>query len=242
MADISITCPKCNSVTIASEFVDDANLKCTSCGAMLEKPGALEQAAKNGAASVGITKPAVKHSLRLAKDRKVYDKPEDAGDAAEVKSLKDIIAQTESSGGKGKLELRPEVKVKTSKINHAVVAGFLFLVLGGGMGYLRYGGVLPDNIMEMSVQYSWIVFLVFHFMIVLKAMTDNMMQGILSLLVPGYSLYYLFSISDDFYLRAILAGVLVGIGEDAALMLKEHAGTLTGIVNGFIAGGGGDIR
>jgi hypothetical protein len=69
-----------------------------------------------------------------------------------------------------------------------------------------------------------------------------MLQGILCLFIPGYSFYYLFGVTDEFYLRAIVAGLLVGIGQDAAIQLKEHAGHITGAVNDFISGGGGKIR
>lgn len=237
MADISITCPKCGAVTTVSEFVDAAKLKCISCGAQLEKPGGLEQAAKQAAAASKT--PTVKHNLRLAKRRREEEGGDDAK-SSEGSSLENIIAKPDAEQ-EDKLGLRPEVKEKKG-VNHAILAGLLFLVLGGGMGYLRYGNVLPPNIMQMSADYAWLVVIGINILITLKAMTDSMMQGILCLFIPGYSFYYLFGVTDEFYLRAIVAGLLVGIGQDAAIQLKEHAGQIFGTISHFISSGGGDIR
>jgi len=234
MADINITCPECDTVTVVSEFVDDANLKCISCGITLKKPGAYESGVtdESGKKSPG---PETVKRLRMAKENKEYQERK----AKEKESLRNIMVGSDEDKDVSGLDLRPEVKAKTG-ISHAMIAGLLFLVLGGIMGYLRYGGILPENIMEMSLKYSWIIFLLFHFVIVLKAMTDNMMQGILSLLIPGYSLYYLFAVSDEFYFRAIVAAVLIGIGQDAAVKLKVHAANIFDSASEFISSGGGE--
>ena len=79
-------------------------------------------------------------------------------------------------------------------------------------------------------------------MLVIKAMSDSMMQGILCLFIPGYSFYYLFLVTDEFYLRAIVAALLVGIGQDAAIELQAHAADIAKSINHFMASGGGDIR
>lgn len=240
MADINITCPKCQSETTISEFVDASNLKCHSCGATLEKPGGLIQAATKETNSDGTTPPAGKSKLRVKRRKKEPLITEPNAGA----SLKDIVNQAGNYDVNNveKIKLHPKVKNKENHINHATIAGLLFLVLGGAMGYLRYGNILPDKYLDISVQYSWIVLLVFHGAITLKALTDNMMQGILCLLVPGYSLFYLFAVSDNFYLRAIFAGLLIGIGLDAAAELKVRAGALAKIAGDFIASGGGNIH
>ena len=238
MADISITCQKCGTKTTISEFADDSNLKCNSCNEALEKPGGLVQdATKHKTADIVAPIPS-KSKLRVVRRKKK------TAEAESQSSLKNIVEEAESNNDEtgDKLKLRPKVKAKKSGINHTILAGLLFLVLGVGSGYLRYGDLLPDNIIVLSVQYSWIVFLVFNVMITLKAMTDNIMQGILCLLIPGYSLFYLFAISDNFYLRATVAGILIGIGQDAAVELKVRAGAIAAVANEFIASGGGDIR
>ncbi len=243
MPDIDLTCPDCSTVTTLSEFVNESKLICRKCKKKLQKPGALAAAVAAAAAKnehAEFTPPAPTQSgLRLAKRKRDYIEP--AVDAVSV--METLRAKQPHTAEDQDLELRPQVEENRSRINHAAIATAIFVVLGGGMGYLRYGGnVLPPDILDMSIEYSWIVFLVFHAFVVLKSMTDNMLQGILCLLVPGYSLFYLFTISDNFYLRAVLAGLLVGIGQDTAAQLSAHAAVISGIVKGFIAGGGGDIR
>lgn len=242
MPDIDLTCPDCETVTTLSEFVDESKLICRKCKKQLQKPGALAAAVAANAAKGRkneFTPPVPTQSgLRLAKRKREYTDP--SAEAASV--LETIAAKHPHNAEDQDLELRPQIEDNKSHINHAAIASGIFVILGGGMGYLRYGEVLPPDILAMSIEYSWIAFMAFHAMIVLKAITDNMLQGILCLLVPGYSLLYLFTISDDFYLRAVLAGLLVGIGQDSAVQLSAHAAVIGGTIHGFIAGGGGDIR
>jgi hypothetical protein len=238
VADIAITCSQCSTITTVSEFADSGKLQCRECGKQLEKPGALATAlAKHEQLEKGSPSPAKKSGLRLANRKHATPPPED-----EPTVDKPIIPPPDPINQRDTLELRPEIKDDKRRINHAAVAGSIFVVLGSAMGYLRYGGVLPPDVIAMTTEYGWLVVVAFHVMIVLKAMTDSMLQGILCLLVPGYSLFYLFGVSDDFYLRAILAGVLVGIGQDAAIKLSGYAAQAGDVVHSFIAGGGGDIR
>jgi len=247
MADIEITCQKCSTVTTVSEFADDSSLQCRSCGAHIEKPGALATAAaaqQQGEGAEFSSPPPTQSGLRLAKRKREYTAPADGSDEA-LKSIVDAAAAAEDPASQGQdvpLELRPEVKPDTKRVSHAAIAGALFLVLGGTMGWLRYGGGLPPQYLALATKYGWIAVMTFHIIIVLKAMTDGMMQGILCLLVPGYSLFYLFAISDDFYLRAVFGGLLVGLGQDAAVKLNMYAAQIAEVAHGFIARGGGDIR
>ncbi len=238
MADIEITCPQCTTVTTVSEFVDDANLQCRECGKPIEKSGDPKTDAPKQNSDAPPPPAPTQSGLRLAKRKREYTPlPEDADG-----EIAPIVPPPPPEDRSGTLELRPTIKDNKPRINHALIAVALFVALGGGMGYLRYGGILRPDILVLMAEYSWIAFAVFHLMIVAKAMTDSMLHGILSLLVPGYALFYIFTVSDDFYLRAILAGVLVGIGQDAAYTINIFVLDITSIVNGFIAGGGGDIR
>jgi hypothetical protein len=236
MADIEITCSQCATVTTVSEFVDDSNLKCRKCGTPIEKPGNPKTAA--GKPGSDAPPSPTQSGLRLAKREREYTPLPENADGEIVP----IVPPPPPEDRSGSLELRPTIKDDKSHVNHAAIAAALFVVLGGGMGYLRYGGILRPDILVLMAEYAWVVFALFHIMIVLKSMTDSMLHGILSLFVPGYSLFYIFTISDDFYLRAILAGVLVGIGQDAAYKLNIYALEIANYVHAFIAGGGGDIR
>lgn len=240
MADIQITCSKCSAKTTVSEFVDGSNLQCRSCGARLEKPGALAAAAatKGEGAAEFSTPPPTQPGLRLAKRQREYTAP--AGESEDV--LKAIANAQPPPEEETPLELRPEVKPDTRRVSHAAIAAILFVVLGGLMGWLRYGGGLRADYLALAAEYGWIIVMAFHVAIVLKAMTDGMMQGILCLLVPGYSLFYIFAISDDFYLRAVFGALLIGLGQDAAFKLNMYASQVADVAHGFIQRGGGDIR
>ncbi len=242
MADIQISCAKCSAVTTVSEFADATHLHCHACKALIEKPGALTaevctQRKEDGTAPFSAPPP-TQSGLRLAKRKREYTTPDDGADEA-LKSIVDVPA---TQGQDVPLELRPEVKPERSSVSHAAIAGALFLALGGGLGYLRYGGCLRPDLLALSAEYSWIVFLTLHSIVVLKAITENMLQGILCLLVPGYSLFYIFAVSDNFYLRAVFGGLLVGIGQDSAIKLNMYASQIASVAHGFIAEGGGDIR
>ncbi len=241
MPDIAITCSKCETITTVSEFVDETKLKCRKCGGRLEKPGALTAAIARHEATTSTEQPPTptqRGGLRLAKRNREYTPIPKTGD----EPITPIMPIPPPEVQTGSLELRPQIKDDKKHINHTLIASLLFVILGGAMGYLRYGGVLRPHILDMAIEYSWIAFMIFHVMIVLKAMTDSILQGVLCLFVPGYSLFYIFTISDDFYLRAIFAGLLVGIGQDTAFKLNIYALKIINIVHSFIAGGGGDIR
>ena len=75
-------------------------------------------------------------------------------------------------------------------------------------------------------------------LIVLKAFQDSVLQGILCLLIPGYSFVYLFFMSDDFYARAVLGGLLIGMAKDSYLFYEQYALTLYNAINAWLASGG----
>lgn len=125
-------------------------------------------------------------------------------------------------------------------VNHHLISWIIFIVLAGSMAYLRYGGGYlgtPEG-MSMTIQYGPYVVGIFHLFIVLKAFKDSVFQGILCLLVPFYSFYYIFGVSDDFYSRAIIGGVLVGIGQESFLEINRQAQEYISVINRWIARGG----
>lgn len=129
--------------------------------------------------------------------------------------------------------------MKKPIVMHHWFAWLLFLALGGGMWYLRYRAVLPVPYDTWLTQYAPHAVVALHVMIVLLAFRDTVFQGILSLIIPFYSFFYLFLVSDAFYLRALTAGLLIGIGADAAIFFQRKAETTITVVNAWIASGGG---
>ena len=123
-------------------------------------------------------------------------------------------------------------------MSHALLSWLTFLCIGGIMGFVRYSGIADPTYTAMLQVYGPYVVVIFHIVIVLAAFQDSAFQGILCLVIPLYSLYYLFVISDEFYLRAILAGILVGVGQDTAIFFQREGGDIIASVGGWIRSGG----
>ncbi len=123
-------------------------------------------------------------------------------------------------------------------MRNALVSWLVFVLLGAGMWMLRYGDVLDARYLNLLIEYGpWSV-LIIHGALVLMAFQDNIFQGILTLLIPGYSLYWLFAVCDFFLVRAIVAGLMVGIGQDSAAFYQHHFNEIVMIVRRWIESGG----
>jgi len=120
----------------------------------------------------------------------------------------------------------------------ALFSWILFIVIGGAAGFARYGGMLQQEYLDYIPKYGPLLVIALHIVVLLKAFTDQIFHGILCLLVPPYSMYYLLGISDDFTLRAVVAGLLVGIGQDSFLVFQEYGSALYQSISGWIASGG----
>lgn len=118
------------------------------------------------------------------------------------------------------------------------VSWLVFVVFGGIMGFLRYGKVLPGAYLSMLKTYGPWVVLGVYVCLVLFAFKDTVYQGILCVLVPLYAFYYLFMLSDAFLVRALVAGLLVGVGQDSAIFYQDHLTQIVDAVRRWIASGG----
>ena len=105
-------------------------------------------------------------------------------------------------------------------------------------GALRYTEVFSSELIPRILAFGPYAVIAFHILITLKAFKDSIFHGILCLLVPLYSFYYLFLVSDDFYLRAVTGGILVGVAQDSAVYFNEIAQRVIADVSGWIASGG----
>jgi hypothetical protein len=210
MADIQITCTRCFTVATVSEFVDDSALVCRSCGAELTRPSRPDARAKPTMAAT--------RDIGRTDD----EQPSPDGNPIEL-----------WPGGKR----APRHRRKHRALHHWYAFG-LFLALGSLMAYWRYGGGLSPVRLELLRAYAAPALLGLHVLIILKAFEDQVFQGILCLLVPLYSLYYAFGVMDSLYVRALIAAVLIGIGQDAAEVSQLKAFDAIEFVRRWIAKGG----
>jgi len=209
MADVDIVCHDCKTVVTVSEFVDTASVVCRKCGAKLQLPEIIAQRPK----------PTIR-TLKKETDEPVPETP-----AQEWRFHKHVHNE----------ELTGQSAVFTT---HHIGSWIVFVVLGGVMGWLRYGKVMDSGQMAMMREYGPFILLALHIVIVLAAFKHSIFHGILSVLIPPYPYYFLFALSDEFYLRAVVGGFLVGIGQDSFTYIRQGAVVLYNVVTHWIASGG----
>jgi DNA-directed RNA polymerase subunit RPC12/RpoP len=213
MADIDIICPNCSKVMTASEFADPQYLTCPSCGHKIGEKAASSQ-------TTAAHQPLV---FRKQWDVKA-DKPGEPAPPAEWRFHKHTA--------------HSQVEKKT-KMTYAIRSWVIFLVFGGLMAYWRYGShISPQAIAQIRLYGPWIMGVIV-IIITLEAYRDSVFQGVLStLLFFFYPFYYLFAVSDRFYMRAFIAGILIAIGKDSFEVFNEVVVRGVGIVQNWIAHGG----
>lgn len=95
----------------------------------------------------------------------------------------------------------------------------LFLILGGLMAGIRYGGLW--HLRHEFILYGPIVVLALYLVIVGLAFNEDLFSGTLCLLIPGYGFYYLVTKAGRPFFTAIVFGLLAGLGEDAFAALSQ---------------------
>ena len=98
----------------------------------------------------------------------------------------------------------------------------LFVVLAAVCYVLRYRNILSLNNLQLTIDGALIAFACIHLYVITLAFSDDSFQAVLCLLIPFYSLYYLFFLSDAFYLRALVAALAIAFGWDALVFARDH--------------------
>ncbi len=216
MPDIDIACPKCEKHFRVSEFITAESITCPNCNipVPLRAPGEKPEP----------TKPKKKLVLKEIED----PTPEELGEPpAEEWTFSEQMEATRREAPK-------------EKMTHHIASWAIFLVLGGLMGALKYGSIVEADLSTFW-KYSPYIVIAFNLIVVIKALKEDIFQGLLCLLVPFYWVYYLFSVSDDFYMRAVCAGLLVGIAEDSFYFFNDVWMFVYTRVTDWILAGGGEV-
>lgn len=257
MADVTYKCTQCQKTRMVSEFADPDKIVCSDCDIKMisaddappvhaaspseekQPPAKAESSSEAKAETTAPPAPTPKPpkekgKLKLARARvpEPTEEPEPKGKVISKKVL-------EPEGVRAPLELHPKKNKKRKKkgVSHTVWAFCLFAILGTAAFYLRYYTLylLP------YLDYAWIGVLAMHILVTLKALSDDMMQGILCLFIPGWSLFYLI-VSDNYYYKAVIFALLLGIGYDGAYQLLGYVMNILGAIQEFINSGGGETR
>lgn len=222
MADVEVKCEECSAPVTISEYAAMDTISCRSCGSPLRSRSASPTAS-------------VADRLKLKKNEpppvpapgETAAAP--AGDDADEEETWRFQRYIEDS----------RANIKTKPKNTSLLLSWLcFLILAAGMSYARYFNGVPANYVEMIKTYGPYLALGIHFFILLVAFKDTVFQGILCLLIPGYSFFYLFFVSDNFWMRSVSAGLLAGIAYDSVLHYRDFATRLYRVVTDYIASGG----
>lgn len=109
-------------------------------------------------------------------------------------------------------------RIRTRKISMfevKVLPWLVFFILLLVFGWLRHvPGVLAPDIHAMFIQGGVWSLLLLHVSIICLAFGDDAFSGILCFIIPGYSVYYLFTQADQILLKGLVAALMIVFGWD----------------------------
>jgi hypothetical protein len=216
MADVVLTCAACGRQTTVSEYVGAEGLVCDSCGAKLEAPVITRKTPRLGGRPAPAAPPATPTVT--------------TGESA-LKTM--AISRFKQRTRRQKV--RDRRRDKSTAVVMAQTWG-LFAVLAAAFWFVRHKNVLGGILsVDDTVTVALVVLGMLHLSMIAMAFRDEFFQGILCLLIPFYTLYYLLAVSDAFYLRALVGALLVGFGVDAYEFLRDHSYEIYMFVTNWLA-------
>lgn len=226
MADIQTRCPTCGKEMVVSEFAQ--SVVCRTCQASIT-------IASGSAAGVATASKSASEKAKGAPDLKFRSIERTGSRMPEA-----VVASQDLKDAAENVRKRREGSHTGSRdwTNHPAFSWCVFILLGGVMGWMRYGTSLPVEYLDMMTSYGPYLALVLHVLITVRAFEDSILNGALCLLLPPYAYYYLFIISDYFMLRAVVAGCLAGIGWDTFIVVKAQSIAIYQTITTWIASGG----
>ena len=203
MADIIVTCKQCgNNITI-SEFVTAEMITCMKCKEQVPIPARQTDPATASS----------KLKLTLAKPAEPTHSPVPPAlfDRKTNKAIsKNNVQQYLPKGNKRRSRSR---KISTFELK--ILPWLLFFVLLLVLGWLRFipGALAPDT-HQIFIQGGVWALLLMHVSVVCLAFGDDAFNGILCFIIPGYSVYYLFTQANQILLRGLVGALLIVFGWD----------------------------
>lgn len=131
------------------------------------------------------------------------------------------------------------VRIGNWRLSEYGMSWLVFLLLAGALSYVRYSDVLSQASLKTYTFWGLIAMALFHGVVIIDAFYNEFFEGLLSFLIPPYSLYYLYFKSDSFALRAIVGGLAIAFGLDMVELCADQLSTYIEDVNRFIWSGGG---
>ncbi|MCG2658691.1 MAG: hypothetical protein L6437_00405, partial [Kiritimatiellae bacterium] len=178
---------------------------CTACGQAMALP-----ARKPG-------KPGLELKRREPPRSREQAIPTDAPESADnVPALPSLVARRSTSLA------RDTHRVQAHALS-VWLSALIFLVLAGGLAYIRFYGGWPGIPLETLKWYGMLAIAAAYLFVIGLALRDNMFDGLLAIAVPLYPFYYLFFSSSALFTRALVGALLVAFGYDTLLYLQGWA-------------------
>lgn len=212
MADLIITCPTCGNTIPVSEFVDADRLFCMKCKTKIQVPERIPEPS------------AVVQRLKLAVEKSPEPPPPPEPAQSGRQKKKSLFKAPKPNDVRQYL---PKAKKKIQKrratvFEAKVLPWLLFIVLALILSWLRYWpGALQGDILSALITGGIGVLLFIHITVICYAFGDDSFYGMLCLIIPGYSLYYLFIQADQMILRSTMAALMIAFGWDAVLAAQQ---------------------
>ena len=213
MADIILTCQSCGGTITISEFVSAEFITCKKCQAQVPVP-------------VRETSAPVSQKLMFPREKPPPPPPPPPAKAGKKNKEDREPVSSPSMGYTVRQYLPKPKKRKQSRrvtVFEAKVLPFLlFVVLTAILSWLRFwpGAMGASDLASLTRVGVWAVLLM-HLSVTCLAFGDEAFYGILCLIIPGYSLYYLFIQAEQLILRAVMASLMITFGWDTLIALQE---------------------
>lgn len=223
MADVEVKCEQCGAPIILSEYAAMNTIICRACGSPLRAHSTSPTDTVHKRLKLKTTPPPVSRP-NATPAAPPPSKPDEQETWRFERYIQNSRAETQT-------------KVRTRQTG-VIWTWLVFIVLAALMAALRFMPTSPPAVVDFLVLYGPYVVLVIHVGLILMAFKDTVFQGILCLLIPGYSFFYILFVADNFWVRALVGGLLAGIGFDSALRCQEVAARVYHTIRDYIASGG----
>ncbi len=230
MADIELICTNCGREMTVSEYVDFSELACKGCGSPMKTPDEPEDVAQK--------RPTIQTRTYTPS---IHEPDPDSDEEADGDEIEHSDLQSTMITARENMRSRSKKGMPSGK-KHIMATGATFLAIGLIFGSLRW--VIADQLdsdLAFTIKTGVLYALgALHVATVILSFKEDVFQGMLCSVVPLYSVYYLFMVQDNFWIRSIAGGMLVGYGYDAAIAMYVIGGGMFDTIDSFISTGGGD--
>ena len=189
MADITLVCPGCGQPVTLSEYVEVAS-PCPKCGHLLDP-----QAPR--VASAKPDKPRL--ASMQGRDSLVSSGHVEAPAPAFDRTVLPSVTRRKRSQNLSAVQLWL----------HYIFSWLFFLALLGGLLYWQWEGQHNPQVLSAYKAARWWLAAGAWLAIVIPAFQENWAQGVLSCLIPPYTIYYALNRLDHFYLRGFYVAVML---------------------------------